>query len=243
MPQLTAQSKSRTRIVRFMHLTVVLLSLLMISLITADTLHNKSFLADAVYLRVQFWCCLFFIVDVLVEMYFSPRRWHYLVRHVFFLLISVPYLNIIHHYNLPVGEHLLYVLRFVPMIRAAYVFTLVTGATTSSKWINNMLATYLIVLIVVVYFCSLTFFVSEHGVNALVGDYWSSLQWSVMSLTTAGCSIHAITPTGRVLGVVLSAVGLIFFPIFTVFLTHNYSDQLSDSDATSDGTGGESSKK
>ena len=64
-----------------------------------------------------------------------------------------------------------------------------------------------------------------------------------MSLTTAGCSIHAITPTGRVLGVVLSAVGLIFFPIFTVFLTHNYSDQLSDSDATSDGTGGESSKK
>ncbi|MDE5954772.1 MAG: two pore domain potassium channel family protein, partial [Duncaniella sp.] len=80
-------------------------------------------------------------------------------------------------------------------------------------------------LIVAVYFCSLTFFVSEHEVNPSVPDYWSSLLWSIMSLTTAGCSIHAMTVTGRVLGVVLSAVGLIFFPIFTVFLTDSYANQ------------------
>lgn len=46
-----------------------------------------------------------------------------------------------------------------------------------------------------------------------------------MSLTTAGCGIHAITPTGHVLGVVLSAAGLILFPVFTVFLTNKFSDE------------------
>ena len=124
------------------------------------------------------------------------------------------------------------------MIRAAYVFTIVTGATTSSKWIKNMLVTYMIVLIVGVYFCSLTFFVAEKGVNPDVRDYWSSLQWSIMSLTTAGCSIHAMTVTGRVLGVVLSAVGLIFFPIFTVFLTNSFASGA-DQDGNPNGVSGQ----
>lgn len=210
---------------RIMHFGVISLSLLLITLITLDTLQNVSFLADDNYLRVQFWCCLFFIADVLVEMSFVPKHWRYLWHHILFLLVSIPYLNIIHNFDIQVNEHIQYLLRFIPMIRAAYVFTIVTGATTSSRWVKNMLMTYMIVLIVSVYFCSLTFFVSEHYVNPLVTDYWKALLWSIMSLTTAGCSIHAMTVTGRVLGVLLSAMGLIFFPIFTVFLTNSYSDQ------------------
>lgn len=218
---------------RAMHLGVVMLSLLLITLITLDTLRNVSFLADATYLKVQFWCCLFFIADVFVEMLFSVKKRRYLVNHLFFLLVSVPYLNILHYFDVPLDSHAEYLLKFVPMIRAAYVFTIVTGATTSSKWVKNMLATYLIVLIVGVYFCSLTFFVAENGINPDVTDYWSSLLWSIMSLTTAGCSIHAMTATGRVLGVVLSAVGLIFFPIFTVFLTNSYTTEQDVGNPTS----------
>ncbi len=218
-------SKSRMLIMRIMHLGVILLSILLITLLTLDTLRNVSFLADDVYLHMQFWCCLFFIADVLVEMWFAPKHWRYFVHHIFFLLISIPYLNIISHYDIKIDEHVQYMLRFVPMIRTAYVFTIVAGFTTSSRWVKNMLITYMIVLIVVVYFCSLTFFVAEKPANPLVTDYWSSLQWSIMSLTTAGCSIHAMTVTGRVLGVLLSAVGLIFFPIFTVFLTNGYANQ------------------
>lgn len=221
----TTDLKIRGRIMKVMHLGVVVLSLLLITLITLDTLRNVSFLADTAYLKVQFWCCLFFMADVFVEMLFSVKKRRYLINHLFFLLVSVPYLNILHYFDIPLDNHAEYLLKFVPMIRAAYVFTIVTGATTSSKWVKNMLATYLIVLIVGVYFCSLTFFVAENGINPDVTDYWSSLLWSIMSLTTAGCSIHAMTATGRVLGVVLSAVGLIFFPIFTVFLTNSYTTE------------------
>lgn len=222
---------------KVMHLGVVILSLLLITLITLDTLRNVSFLADTTYLKVQFWCCLFFMADVFVEMLFSVKKRKYLINHLFFLLVSVPYLNILHYFDIPLDNHAEYLLKFVPMIRAAYVFTIVTGATTSSKWVKNMLATYLIVLIVGVYFCSLTFFVAENGVNPGVTDYWSSLLWSIMSLTTAGCSIHAMTVTGRVLGVVLSAVGLIFFPIFTVFLTNSYTSEQDAGGTTSDKQG------
>lgn len=215
-------SRFRPWLLRAMHVAVVALSLVMIAMITIDTLRNVSFLVDARYLKVQFWCCLFFMAEVLAETAMAPRPWRYLRTHLLFLLVCVPYLNIVHYFQIPVRGEALYLLRFVPMVRAAYVFTIVTGATTSSRWVKNMLAAYMIVLIVTVYFCSLTFFVSEHGINPLVTDYWSSLLWSIMSLTTAGSEIHAMTATGRVLGVVLSAVGLIFFPIFTVFLTNGY---------------------
>lgn len=233
MQQQPQLSKSRLRVMKIMHFGVIMLSMLMITLITLDTLRNVSFLADGIYLRVQFWCCLFFIADVFVEMSFAPKKWSYLWHHILFMLISVPYLNIIHHFDINVDGHIQFILRFVPMVRTAYVFTIVTGATASAKWAKNMLMTYMIVLIVAVYFCSLTFFVAEHDVNPLVTDYWSSLLWSIMSLTTAGCSIHAMTVTGRVLGVVLSAVGLIFFPIFTVFLTDSYADQSASDDSQS----------
>ncbi|MCM1077485.1 MAG: two pore domain potassium channel family protein [Bacteroides sp.] len=224
-----SSGKAQIRVMRMMHIGVIILSILLITLITLDTLRNVSFLADSFYLKVQFWCCLFFIADVLVEMSFSPKKWRYIRNHTLFLLISIPYLNIIHHFDIQVDEHVQYILRFVPMIRTAYVFTIVTGATASAKWVKNMLMTYMIVLIVTVYFCSLTFFVAENPVNPDVTDYWSSLLWSIMSLTTAGCSIHAMTVTGRVLGVVLSALGLIFFPIFTVFLTDSFANQESSS--------------
>lgn len=226
----------RNRVMTVMHLGVIVLSLLLITLITLDTLRNISFLADDNYLKIQFWCCLFFMADVIVEMIFSQHKLKYLSGHLLFLIISVPYLNIIHHFDIQLDAHAQYVLKFIPMIRAAYVFTIVTGATTTSRLVKNMLVTYMIVLIVAVYFCSLTFFVAEHGVNPLVTDYWCSLQWSIMSLTTAGCSIHAMTATGMVLGVVLSAVGLIFFPIFTVFLTNGYavsSNQQTDKSSES----------
>lgn len=217
--------KVRNRIMTTIHLVVILLAILLIALITLDTLRDISFLADETYLRVQFICCLFFEFDILLEIILSQNRWKYLRTHVLFILISIPYLNIIHYYHIPLQPEWQYVLRFVPMIRAAYVFAMVTGVTTSSRFVNTMLSTYMMVIIMIVYFCSLTFFVSEHYVNPGVPDYWSSLWWSIMSLTTAGCGIHAITPTGHVLGVVLSAAGLILFPVFTVFLTNKFSDE------------------
>jgi hypothetical protein len=39
-------------------------------------------------------------------------------------------------------------------------------------------------------------------------------------MTTAGSSIEAITTTGKVLNVILSAGGLILFPVFTVYITN-----------------------
>ena len=53
----------------------------------------------------------------------------------------------------------------------------------------------------------------------MVTDYWSALWWAFMDVTTVGSNIYAVTPTGKILSVVLAALGMMMFPIFTVYVT------------------------
>ena len=74
-------------------------------------------------------------------------------------------------------------------------------------------------LLAMVYFSSLIFFVIEQKVNPEVKDYNDALWWAFMDVTTVGSNIIAITPTGRILSVLLAALGMMMFPIFTVYVT------------------------
>ena len=82
-----------------------------------------------------------------------------------------------------------------------------------------MFVSYLTMLLATVYFSSLAFFVLEHRVNPLVNGYGDALWWAFMDVTTVGSNIIAQTVTGRVLSVLLAALGMMMFPIFTVYVT------------------------
>ena len=75
-------------------------------------------------------------------------------------------------------------------------------------------------LLATVYFSSLLFFVIEHDVNPLVVHYTDALWWAFMDVTTVGSNIYAVTATGKILSVVLAALGMMMFPIFTVYVTN-----------------------
>ena len=75
-------------------------------------------------------------------------------------------------------------------------------------------------LLATVYFSSLAFFVVEHKVNPFVTEYGDALWWAFMDVTTVGSNIVAMTVTGRVLSVLLAALGMMMFPIFTVYITN-----------------------
>lgn len=205
-------------VLTILHLLVLLASAAMIVWITRDTLRSVSFLTSPEYLRFQFWVCLLFLVDVAAEIAVAPRRWHYIVAHLFFILISIPWLNLIDFLGIRLDSAATYAMQFVPMIRAGYVLALVSGALTSRKalsWCN----VYVIWMVASLFFATLMFFVVEHKVNPGVGTFWDALWWASMSLTTAGSSINELTITGKALSIFLSAEGLILFPVFTVYIT------------------------
>lgn len=201
------------------HLFVIVLAVLLITYITYDALNNISFISSEGYLKAQFWICLFFILSIVAEMvirrHFTVWEW---ISHFIFLLICVPYLSIIVHFDIKISPHLHYFLRFVPIIRAVYALSIVSGAMSKS-WIKGLFFSYLMILIASIYFGSMMFYLEEHYVNSAVTDYWSALYWACMDLTTCGCAINAITPVGKILAVVLAAEGLMLFPVFCVYVT------------------------
>lgn len=209
---------AQTRLITLLHWMVLIASGALIVWITRDTLRGVAFLDSPAYRRFQLWMCLVFLLDISVEWWMSPRKWQYVCRNAFFILVSIPYLNIISFCGLHLSSQALYLFSFVPMIRAGFIFAIIVGALTSSKVLSTFYV-YLIWLIASLFFGSLMFYEGEHFINPQVDTWWTALWWACLAMTTAGCNIEPLTMAGNVLEVMLSAEGLMLMPVFTVYIT------------------------
>lgn len=203
-----------------LHVIILILSLFLVISISIDTFKGVPFYMQSSYMRTQLWICMWFLFDFVLEFFLAKRKWHYLRTHFVFLLIAIPYQNIIAFYDLTFSPEITYLLRFVPLLRGGYALAIVVGWLTYNK-ASSLFISYLTMLLATVYFSSLAFFVMEHKVNPLVTGYGDALWWAFMDVTTVGSNIVAITPTGRVLSVLLAALGMMMFPIFTVYVTNS----------------------
>lgn len=201
-----------------LHIMILVLSLFLIIDISIDTFKNIPFITQTSYLKTQFWICMFFIADFILEFFLSKHKLHYLQTHIIFLLVSIPYLNIIQYYGFEFSPEITYFLRFIPLVRSGYALAIVVGWLSSNK-ASGLFVSYITMLIATVYFSSLIFFVIEQKVNPQVSSYDDALWWAFMDVTTVGSNIYAVTPTGRILSVLLAALGMMMFPIFTVYVT------------------------
>lgn len=200
------------------HWMMSALSLALIVYISIDTFNGTNFLENSYYMTFQLWVCIFFIIDFFVELLFATDRWRYLRHRWFFLLISIPYLNIVIHYHLALTPEEVYFVRFIPLTRAIVALALAVGYVSVHR-ITSMLASYLTVVVAVLYCASLVFFYEERSINPAVESYWDALWWACMNSTTLGCDIYPMLWPGKLMSAVLSMMGMIMFPMFTVYFT------------------------
>lgn len=212
----------RKWILSVLHILVIVLAGVLIYGVTSDTLRNVSLLTDHRYLQLQFWVCMFFIFELFMEWLLFPHKLRRLPGIIALMLVCVPYISIIHHLGWHVPLQVYYLLRVMPVVRAAVVLVVMWGLM-EKDWVTGVFGIYIIMLVISVYVLSLLFYVEEHAVNTLVDNYWKSLWYSVMQMNTCGSNISPVTPMGKVIGIVLSLEGLILFPVFTVFFTKAFS--------------------
>lgn len=201
-----------------LRLLVLAAAALLVAIISIDAFNSMSFVADPLYEKVQTYVCYFFLFDIAVEWLLAPRKLHYLWSNLFYILVSIPYLQIIRLTGWHLPDPVMFALRFVPLVRAAFVIGMLVGATARNR-LTSMFADYMTLLLASLYFGSLMFFIAEQPVNPGVTDFGNALWWAIMDMTTCGSSISELTPTGRILGAVLAAEGLVLFPVFTVYIT------------------------
>lgn len=205
-------------IYNILHVLVLILALFLVISISIDTFNNIPFQTEASYLKIQLWICIFFLSVFFIELLLADKKWNYFFSHLIFLFISIPYLSIIDYYDIGISDNVKYFTRFIPLVRGGYALAIIVGRFTSSK-ATSMFFSYLTMLLATVYFASLLFFQIEHRVNPLVVTYNDALWWACMNVTTVGSDIYAETIAGRIITVVLAALGMMMFPIFTVYVT------------------------
>lgn len=201
-----------------LHLIIVALSVFLIVSISTDTFRGIEFYKAPHFLKIQFWICVAFLADFIIEYFMAERKWHYLWTHLLFLLVAIPYLPIIDSLHLELSSQMRYLIQYIPLVRGGYALAIVVNTFTSNR-ATGLFFTYLIVLLATVYFASLAFYLFEHHVNTLVKTYADAVWWAAMDVTTVGSNIVAVTPVGRILSVLLAALGMMMFPIFTVYVT------------------------
>ncbi|MCI9285558.1 MAG: two pore domain potassium channel family protein [Muribaculaceae bacterium] len=213
-----APHSDRSYFMGVMNFIVLTLSVMLIVWISVDTFNQVEFLQNHPYMTFQFWVCVFFVVDFFVGLYYAESKWSFFKRRIVFLLLSIPYLNIINLTGIKLTPDELYFIRFIPLARGALAMSIVIGYLSSNA-VTSLFISYLSIMLLVAYFCSLIFYQRELGVNPEVKTYWTALWWSAMNMSTVGCNIQPVTVSGKIVAVILPVSGMVIFPLFTVYLT------------------------
>ncbi len=217
-PTLKPESKAQKYVTTFMNIVVLVLSAGLISWISYDTFERINFLDNHAYMTFQYWVCMVFILDFFIGLYYADRKWTYVKHRFWFLLLSIPVLNIVNYLNIHLSADALFFVRFIPLARGALALAIVVSYVSSNA-VSSLFASYITIMLFIAYFCSLIFYQREAGVNPDVNSYWTALWWTMMNLSTVGCSISPVTVAGKIVAVVLPISGMIIFPLFTVYLT------------------------
>ena len=187
------------------------------------------------YLAIQLVVCLIFLSDFFVRLSCADRKGRFFVRHLAFLLISIPYLNILawsgvrmtHDWGILVG--------LVPMLRAFLAMFIIVQWMARGSRMQWLFVAYIFTVVVFTYLSALVFYDYEVLVNPKLEGFGNALWWAWMNVTTVGAAIFPVTAVGKVVCVLLPSLGMMFFPIFTTYILQEYAAKR-DSDANSGGS-------
>lgn len=206
---------------KFLNALVLLGSMAIIVIASIELLEGNNALSETFILKFHLWICGLFLADFFVRWYTDGWTGRFFKHNIFFLLVSIPYLNIVYSLSTTISHSTWLMLRLIPLARGIYGVSLIVSWMTRSR-ITNLFATYLTILFTTIYFCSIVFYYMEYDVNPPVKTYWDAFDWALMNVTTVGSNIFGVTKIGQVLAVVLAAAGMIFFPIFTAYVTTKF---------------------
>jgi hypothetical protein len=214
---MTDEKKFKKNLIGSLHVVMLVLSVAMLVFLSVDVFRGVAFLTTGYYMKFQLVVCIAFIVDFVVEMWLAEHRMRYFWRHLAMLVISIPYSNILDGLGIEQAEHIRDILHVVPFARASLALAIVVGYISENK-IAGLFARYMAILVLVVYFSSIIFYAKEAPVNSEVTSYGISLWWCCLEATTLGAPFGPVTVIGKVLACVMSLLGIVMFPLFTVYL-------------------------
>lgn len=167
------------------------------------------------YLAIQFVVCMLFLLDFAARWLTSERKGRFLARNLLFLLLSIPYLNLLAGVALPRTAALL--LGIMPLARTFLALYLIVQWLVENR-VRRLFTAYVLTVVLFTYIFALIFYDYEVMVNPKLDGFGNALWWAWMNVTTVGAEIFPVTAVGKVVCVLLPILGMMFFPVFTTYI-------------------------
>lgn len=171
------------------------------------------------YMTLQLAVCIIFLLDFAVQISAEENKWHFLRHNILFLLLSIPYLNIIHWFGILPPREWALGLTAIPILRMLLAIYLLARRIIEDG-IQRLFTAYAFTLLLFTYMSALIFYDFEIGANPDLVSFADALWWAFMNMTTVGSSIIPITAIGKILAVLLPLFGMLVLPLFTVYISN-----------------------
>ena len=139
-----------------------------------------------------------------------------------FLLLSVPYLNILAWSGVGMTHDWGVLVGLIPLLRAFLAMVIIVRWLVSENRMRRLFFAYIFTVVVFTYISGLVFYDYEVLVNPKLHGFGNALWWAWMNVTTVGAEIFPVTAVGKVFCVLLPSLGMMFFPIFTTYVLQEY---------------------
>lgn len=212
------KSNTLTKLINTFNILVLIGSLTIFVMLSIELITNSPPYQDKLFLHIQLWVCVVFLLDFIFRWIGSKKKWRFLLHNFIFLIVSIPFLNIAYYMNIQLDDTSYFFIKLIPIIRGAYgIFIIIKWITSSS--ITSIFFSYIIMIASFTFFASIVFYATEKGINPDVNTFWNALCWALMNVTTVGASVFAKGVIGQVLAILLAGSGMMLFPIFTAYIT------------------------
>lgn len=180
------------------------------------------------YLIVQLLVCIVFLCDFFVRWAADPRPSRFFWRNLAYLLISIPWLNILDWSGVEMTHDWGILVGLIPMLRAFLAMVIIIRWLVKGNKLSRIFWAYIFTVVVFTYLSALVFYEYEVPVNDKLHGFGNALWWAWMNVTTVGAEIFAVTTVGKVVTILLPSLGMMFFPIFTTYILQEYAPPKTD---------------
>ncbi len=211
-----------------METLAILAGIVLLVVLSIEIIGGSGTRFSAFYLQVQFAVCVVFLLDFFVLWAASPNRGRYFGRNLLFLLISIPWLNILGWCGVAVTRDWGVLVGLLPVLRAFLAMVIIVRWLIEGNKMRRMLVAYVFTVVVFTYISGLVFYEYEAAVNPKLHGFGNALWWAWMNVTTVGAAIFPVTVVGKVFCVLLPSLGMMFFPIFTTYVLQEYTHKKAE---------------
>lgn len=199
-------------------------SVILIAGLSVEIMEGDHLVFSGWYMNMQLIVCLVFMTASVLFATGSPHSYGRIAAGILFFLISIPYLNVIGWCGIELSPSLGRAVGLIPVLRSLFAMFIIVDWLVSGRT-SRLMASYTVTLLLFTYISALVFYDCEIGVNPRLDNFGDALWWAWMNVTTVGAEIFPVTATGKVACVLLPMLGMMFFPIFTVYVSQLYTSK------------------